>query len=279
MTSRREFSALLRFQLRLLPRYILPLLVIFSINACIHGILAIAFRANPRVGEVSGIMTTLDCFPIMFCGIMAMQFLIRETDWAGTGSARLMPAGEFIVTRPIRRRAAYLSLTSLYFLIILSPCLLNVGLTLAEPDLRVALYHGKTQGTQVADKLTLYQTELPNSTLTRTPKAGHDSLVIPFGAVFVAFWQLWLAILLALALQTATLLTLPSKAQIALFIAICFAPMLIFVFHLLGDPTAMLEKIFFVFVHHGFLVALLTSGVFAFVQRMALKRIQHLEFI
>ncbi len=279
MTSRGVFFALLGFNLRLLPRYILPVLVIFSINACIRGILAIFFRTNPRVVEVSGIMSTLDSFPIMFCGIIAMQFLIRETGWAGTGSPWLMPAGEFLATRPIRRRAAYLSLTSLYFVIILSPCLLNAGLTSVEPDLRVALYHGKTQGTPVADKLTLYQAEFPNGTLTRASKAGHDTLVIPFGAVFVALWQLWLAIFLALALQIATLLTLPSKAQIALFMAICFAPMVILVFHPLGDPTAMLENVFFIFVHHGILVALLTLGVFVFVQRMALKRIQHLEFI
>jgi len=279
MTSRREFFALLRFQLRLLPRYILPILAIFSLNACIQGIFAIAFRANSRAGQADGIVTSLNSFPTLFVGLLALQFLIRETGWAGTGSAWLMPAGEFLVTRPIRRRASYLSLTLLYFVILLLPCFLNVGVTLVEPDLRVGLYHGKILGAQAADKLTSYQTEFPDSTLTRTPKAGYDQLVIPFGAVLVALWQLWLAILLALALQTATLLMLPSKVQIALFMTICIAPTLIVILHPWGDPTAALEHVFFFFVHHGVLVALLTLGVFAGVQRAALNRIQHLEFV
>jgi hypothetical protein len=110
-------------------------------------------------------------------------------------------------------------------------------------------------------------------------KGGHDTLVIPFGAVLIALWQFWLAILLALALQTATLLNLPSKVQIGLFMAICVAPMFLIVFRLLGDPTVWLENAFFFFVHYWFVVALLTLGTFFLVQRLALQRIQHLEFI
>jgi hypothetical protein len=279
MKKRGMFFSMVDFNLRLLPQRLLPLFFIFSLNASISGILAIAFRGKPWVGETSGFVTSLNSFPIMFCGLLGMQFLIRGTGWAGTGAAWLMPAGEFIATRPIPRRAAYLSLMFLYFIILLSPCLFNVGITLVEPDLRISLYHSKTQSTEGADKLNLYQEQFPNSSLIHAPKGGHDTLVIPFGAALIALWQLWLATLLALALQMATLLNLPSKVQIGLFMAICISPMFLIVFRLLGDPTVLLENVFFFFVHQWILVTLLTLGTFILVQRMALQRIQHLEFI
>jgi hypothetical protein len=215
----------------------------------------------------------------MFGGLLGMQFLIRETGWAGTTSGWLMPAGELLITRPISRQRAYMSLMVLYFVILLLPSLLNVGLTMAMPDLRISLYHGRTQSTAGWDKLDSYQKQFPKSTLFRAPKGNHDTLLIPFGAVLIALWQLWLAILLALALQTATLLKIPSKAQIGLFMAICFAPMFAIIFRLGGDPTALLENTFFFFVDHWGLNALLTLGLFVLVQRMALRRVQELEFI
>jgi len=145
--------------------------------------------------------------------------------------------------------------------------------------LRISLYHSKTQSTEGADKLNLYQEQFANGLLIHEPKEGHDAFVIPLGAVLVALWQLWLAILLALALQAATLLTLPSKIQIGLFMAICIAPVFMITFRLWGDPTMMLENVFFFFAHHLALIALGTLGGFVLIQRMALQRIQALELI
>ena len=271
--------ALLRFNMQLLPRFIWPMLAIFSLNASLHGILAIVFRAKPWIGEVSGIVTNLNAMPLMFCGLLGMQFFVRETGWAGTAETWLMPAGEFLFTRPVQRRAAYFSRMALYFTILLLSPLLNVCLTTVEPDLRISLHHNQTQSIETAAKLNLYQDQFTNGLLIHEPKEGHDTFVIPFGAVLVALWQLWLAILVALALQTATLLTLPSKVQMGLFMAICFAPMFLITFRLWGDPTAMLENVFFSFTHHWGLIALLTLGVFALIQWMALKRIRNLEVI
>ena len=279
VNSRNQFLTLLRFNLRLLPPYFVPLIGIFCINACMNGVLDIVFRAKPEVWEASGIATSLSAMPIMFSGILAMQFFTRNTGWSGAGSAWLMPAGEFLLTRPVPRRTAHLSLMCLYFVVLLSPCLLNVGVTLAEPHLRISLYHSKTQSTEGADKLSLYQKQFPNSSVIHLPKAGHNTLVIPFGEMLIAFWQLWMTVVLALALQTTTLLVLPSKVQMGLLMAICLAPMFLITFKLWGDPTMALEKLFFVFAHHWVLIALLTLGVFVLVQRMAAKRIQSLEIM
>ena len=159
------------------------MLLIFSLNACIQGILAIVFRANPLIGEVSGVVTSLNSYPIMFCGLLGMHFFTRGTGWAGTASEWLIPSGEFLLTRPISRRTSYFSLMFLYFIVLLSPCALDIVVTMVEPDLRVSFYHGKTQSTEGADKLSLYQVQFPNSSLIRMPKEGHDTLIISFGAV------------------------------------------------------------------------------------------------
>jgi hypothetical protein len=57
------------------------------------------------------------------------------------------------------------------------------------------------------------------------------------------------------------------------------APMFVISFGVLGDPTKILENVFFFFARHWGLTALFTLGAFALVQRMALQRIQHMEFI
>jgi hypothetical protein len=279
MKSPDSFLVLFGFNLRLLPRVIFPLLVMFSLNASIPGILAIIFRAKPWVGDVTGLITTLNTMPLMFCGLLGMQFLIRDTGWSGTASNWLMPAGEFLLTRPVQRRTAYLSRMALFFIVILLPCFLNVGVTMVKPDLRISLSNSKSQNVEVASKLTRYQEQFANSALIHPSKAGNDTLLIPRGAVLIALWQLWLATLLALGLQAATLLTLPSKTQIGLFMVLCFAPLLITTFPLLGDPTPFLEHVFFFFVHHGVLVFLSTIGGLALVQWLALNRVEELEVI
>src|ERR1700677_2696552 len=98
MKSRGHFFALLGFNLRLLPRNFFFLVIIFSLNAAFPGILAIVFRANSWADETSGIVTSLSAFPLMFSGLLGLQFFIRETGWAGTAEGRLLPAGEIIIT-------------------------------------------------------------------------------------------------------------------------------------------------------------------------------------
>jgi hypothetical protein len=279
MKSPNTFFALLGFNLRLLPRFILPLLVIFCLNASTPALLAIVFRAKPWVWEDSGIGTAISSFPIMFCGLIGIQFFVRETGWTGTASTWLMPAGEFLLTHPISRRTAYLSRMLLYFVFLLLPSLLNVSATLAEPNLRISLYHSKTQSTEGSDKLTLYRAEFPDSSLIAAPKGGSDTLIIPFGAVIIALWNFWLAILLALALQACTLLTIPPKLQIGLFMTISLAPMFMIALPVFGAPTMMLENGFFFFAHHCFLFALFTLAAFIFVQQMAINRIEGLDLI
>lgn len=279
MKSRVPYFALVRFNLGLLPRNFFFLLVIFCFNACLPGIFAIVFRAKTWAGDASSIVTGLNAFPLMFSGLLGLQFFIREAGWAATPEGWLLPAGDFLLTRPIPRRMAYYSRMSLYFAVLLLPSLLNVGLTAVEPDLRISLYHSETQSTEGADKLALYRAQFANGRLVHDPRAGHDTFVIPFGAVWVAIWQFWLAILLALALQGATLLTLPSRIQIGLFTAICLTPMLMIMFRFREDPTAMLEDVVFFFIQHWVLIAGWTLGALALVQWLARRRIEDLEMV
>jgi hypothetical protein len=279
MKSQRTILTLLSFNLQLLPRSIWLILALFCLNSLSGGIISFVFRGEPWSSEESGIVTSLDAFPILFCGMLATQFFIGGTGWAGTASVWLMPAGEFLLVRPIPRSAAYLSRIFLFFVIILAAPLLKVSVTVADPNLRMSLYHSKTQSTEAADKLTLYKHQFPNSFIMRAPKTNHDMLVVPFGAVLIALWEFWLATLLALALQTMTLLTLPSKVQIGLLMAISLAPMLMITFSPFGERAAVIESTVFFFMHYWCLIALFTLAAFILVQGIALKRTQDLEVI
>jgi len=279
MKSQRMILTMLRFNLQLLPRNMWLIFAIVCLNSLSYGIIAFLFRGDPWSREMSGIVTSNDAFPIMFCSMLAMQFFIAGTGWTGMASVWLMPAGEFLLARPVPRCAAYLSRMFLYFIIILSAPLLKISMTTADPDLRISLYHSKTQSTEAEDKLTLYRNQFPHSSIIRAPKTNHDMLVVPFGAVLIALWEFWLVILLALAVQMATVLILPSKVQIGLIVAISFAPMLMVTFSPFGEQAALIENLFFFFAHHWALIALLTLGAFVLVQRIALQRIENLEVI
>jgi hypothetical protein len=102
---------------------------------------------------------------------------------------------------------------------------------------------------------------------------------IPFGAVLIALWQLWVAFLLGLALQGTMLLTLPRNALIGILMALCFLPILVTGLRSFGNQSTAVEGTFFFFVDHGMLVALFTFGAFVLVQSIALKRLRDLELI
>jgi len=277
MKPRNDFFVLLGFNVRLLPQNLWFLAAIYCLNSLIFGIIEFEFRHNSGSGEMRGLITSSDTLPIMFCGILAMQFFITGTGWGAT--IGLLPAGEFLLVRPVSRPTAYLSRLLLYFTIILAAPLLKVGATLAQPDLRISLRESKGQGTEVADKVTLYRDQFPNSAILHPPQVTRGMLVIPFGNVLIALWEFWLAVLLALALQLVTLLNFSSKVKMGLFMAISLGPMLMIAFNPFGVQEAVMENVFFAFVHYWALVAVLTSGAFILVQRLALKRIQHMEFV
>jgi hypothetical protein len=252
------------------------LAAIYCLNALSFGIIEFLFRHNSWSSEMSGLISSGDILSIMFCGILAMQFFIVG-GWAG--GIGLLPAGEFILVRPVPRHTAYFSRMLLYFIIIMVAPFLKVGATFAQPDLRISLQASKSQSREVAAKVTLYQNQFPNSSILGPPQVTRGMLVIPFGNVLVALWEFWLAVLLALALQWVSLLILPSKIQIGLLMAISVGPMLMISFNPFGVQEALMENVFFAFVHYWAVAILLTSGVSVLVQRMALKRIRHLEFI
>lgn len=278
MKSPRIFVSLLHFNYQILPWVIWMLLAIIILNVAIQMTGVFLFRGDPYVGELSGLGTSLSVFPIMFYGILGIQFFIGSTGSTGAASLGMIPAGEFLLVRPVSRRTAYLSRIVFFFLIMLIAPLLRLGLTMTEPDLQMSLYHSKIESTEAADKITLYQEQFPDSSVIRKPKATHDTLVIPFGSMLIKLLEFWLVVCLALALQVVVLVKLPAKIQTGLFMGIGMSPFFL-VSDLFWKSSAMAENGFFFFAHHWSLIALLTLGAFVFVQWIALKRIQELEVI
>jgi hypothetical protein len=279
MKPRTHTWAVLIYQLRQLPRGVWTLLAILCINTSIPAIIAIAVGENSGVMQAGSFVTPFTFIPIMFCGILALQFLIGGTGWPGTASTWLIPGAEFLLVRPVSRRTAYRCWILLYFVVLLLPMLSYVGLTMAAPDLRISVYESANPVRGRMDRASLYQEQFPASTLIPARKGSFATLIVPNGALLVAFWQFWLTILLALALQVTSHLGLPSKLQMGLLVAICVVPPFMVAFHLLGNPTPLLEYTLFIFAHHWITIALGTLGVFVFVQRKALTRIEDLEII
>jgi hypothetical protein len=279
MKPRSHAWAVLLYNAHQLPRGLWMLLGILCLNISIPAILAIALQSKAGAMQASGFVTSFTFIPIMFCGILALQFFIAGTGWSGTASAWLMPGGEFLLARPVLRRTVYRSRILLYFVVLLLPMLPYVGLTMAVPDLKLSLYESGNPVSGRIDRASLYQEQFPDSTLIHARKGSFATLIVPNGALLVAFWQFWLTILLALALQATSLLELPSKMLIGLLVAICVVPTFMVAFHLLGNPTPILEYTLFIFAHHWITIALGTLGVFVFIQRKALTRIENLEII
>lgn len=278
MNSHRSILPLLRFQLQLLPMIVWLLLAFFLFHVVMFMIIMAEFTRGGG-GEVSGINTSLNLMPIMFCGILGMQIIAGSTGWAGSVSTWLMPAGEFLLVRPIPRSTAYLSRVFLLLAVMLASPLLKLGLSLSTPDLEMSLFHSKTQSTEAFDRLSFYQNQFPDSLVVRKAKATHDTLVIPHGSLLISLWEFWLVLLIALALQVTTLLP-PFKGQVGILMGVCMSPLLFTtVLDFAGKSTPVAENAFFFFVHYCGTIGLASLGAFALIQWIALIRIQDVEVI
>ena len=114
-------------------------------------------------------------------------------------------------------------------------------------------------------------------------EAYDTTLIIPSGAMLIAFWDLIVVIIFALALQMTVLFVSPSKVRIMNFYGmVCltyfFVSVLIaMMYPPLLDHTTMYEHAFFLFTHHWLMFALFTLGAFILVQAIVLNRIQEVE--
>jgi hypothetical protein len=154
---------------------------------------------------------------------------------------------------------------------VLLPSVLGVGAALVKPDLEMSLDRSGKQNSEALDKEKLYQNQFPNSSITHKPRGNHDTLVIPFGALLIAFWIFCLTIVIALILQMAMLLMFPIPIQWGILIGICMISLL--------ASQSKMENAFFLYTHHWQLISLFTLGAFVFVQRFAFKRVQSLEIM
>lgn len=282
--------SLMRFHLRLLPWYIWPLLA---------GILLLQGQITPvslSQWTIGGYNTTRLLGPGFF------SFLFLAGAFCGTRASYTggpIPAGEFLLVRPVLRRTAYLSRMVLYFIIILAAPLLEVYVASAKPDLRIEFFDTSTQspGAEAAARQKFYQDQFPESSVVHETKLvgthtkiPYNALVIPSGALLIARWDLFAAIMIALILQIAMFFT-SSKAQIGLLygLASMFGTVIIIYFFAsvaiamtfphYDNHTTLFEHGFFFFAHRGFLLTLFALEAFVLVQWIALKLIEKLEVL
>ena len=278
-------GVLLRYNLWLLPWYIWPLLALIALGAT-------WFTSIEHVWIIGGLGTTgLDGSLVLWV-IIGTVFFKSSRGYAGgrTYDGGQIPDGEFLLGRPILRRTAYFPRMVLFFIIMLITPFLQVYVASAKPDLRVEFYNWVDPAI-IAGHKSFYREQFPNGTVIHQPDPGlqkgfyDSSLVIPSGALLVAWWNLIVAIVVGLILQMTLFSRSPSKLSVGglfltLFLIYSFASIFIrIMFPPLEIHITLFERAFFLFAHRPALFALSTLGLFLFVQLVALRLIRHFEVI
>ncbi len=285
MKSLRTMGILVRYNLRLLPWYIWPLLALIAF-----------FQAWMTSTEhdwvISGGTTRLDGPSFLLWVVIGGIFFGSSRGYVGGKSYEggQIPDGEFLLARPILRRTAYFPRMVLFFVIMLATPLLQVYVASAKPDLRVEFYNWVDPAI-IAGQKSFYREQFPNGTVIHQPdpglqKGAYDStLVIPSGALLIAWWNLIVAIFTGLVLQMVMFSRSSSKLpSVRLFGMLCLiylvgSAFILSMFPQLGTHLTLFEHAFFLFVHHPVWFALAIPVAFLLVQWIALKRIRNFEVI
>ncbi len=285
MKSLRTMGVLLRYNLWLLPWYIWPLLALIALGGT-------WLTSIEHVWVIGGLGTTGLDGSLLLWIIMGNMFFKFGRGYAGGRiyEGGQIPEGEFLLARPILRRTAYFPRLGLFFIIMLATPLLQVYVASAKPDLSVEFYNWVDPAI-IAGHKSFYREQFPYGTVIHRPNPGklngaYDStLVVPSGALLVAWWNLIVAIVVGLALQIILFSRSPSKLSVGgflgtLFFVYTFASIFIrIMFPPLEIHITLYERAFFLFARHPTLFALSTLAAFLFVQGIALIRIRHFEVI
>lgn len=284
MKSLSVIWALVRYNLRLLPWSIWLLVAVISLVTALTTQL-------PDTWTVSDHTTTqLSGNWFLVCAVIGAWFFGIRSRYEGGQ----IPDGEFLLSRPILRRTAYFSRVVFLFVLMLVPPLSAIYAERANPDLRVDFFHW-VDPNAVAGQIQFYQKQFPDSSVIPEPRSVQlnaylrttyvASVAIPSGKLLVAYWDLFVVIVLTLVLQLAMFFTSPVNARIGFlfmtlagtwfFVGLAFVVM----FPPLGVRPTVYEDGFFLFAHHWGWFALFTLEAFVFVQWIALKRVRSFEVI
>lgn len=277
MNARRLILPLIRFNLQMLPWAIWLVFVACLFDPVMQIVGMATSSGDSFRNEVSGFNTSLEPMSVMVCAILGMQFVAGSAAASSVSAGWLIPSEEFLLTLPLHRSMTYLVRIGIFFIVMLAVPALKVGLSAAEPDLHMSLYHSKSQRTEAFANLPLFQEQFPASVIVHETNATHDTLVIPHGAVLIALWQFWLVLLLALALQAATLPRFSAKVQRGILLGICLLPVLLVVFTPYGEHPARLENAFFLFASRWKDVVVLTLGAAVLIEGMVVKQTPRFE--
>ncbi|HWB61030.1 MAG TPA: hypothetical protein VG733_16165 [Chthoniobacteraceae bacterium] len=210
----------------------------------------------------------------IYFSIMIGWFFYSEWKPGARGSFFMpLPHGEFLLSRPVTRREAWMARGCMCYALMLAAPLLDLCLTLLKPDLRFYLFHGHDLHNEATDKLPQYLAAFPGSAVIHDPASRSDTLVAPWGYMLFATSQFLYTAIAALGLQILTLARLSPKLKGGLFLGGGVAVMLIFQF------TGVMEPCFFIFTRYWFI---LTPAILVFIvaaQWFASKGASEMEIV
>jgi hypothetical protein len=208
---------------------------------------------------------------ILYVYIIGVQFL-----GLGKKDGSRFPHAEFILSRPVMRRQIQQCYAAFYFLLVLIPLLISLGVSLLNPDLYLSLHQNAAGSTEALDKLSYYQAKFSQSEILNDESGNPKELLIPNGSVLVVAWML----------ETVTLVTLEiimifqsrpgwwrklGLGPVTLAVLICT---FLATFRRTDDIP---EEIFFFFSHHWKWYALGTVALAVLVLRTIGKNAAEIE--
>jgi hypothetical protein len=163
-----------------------------------------------------------------------------------------------------------------YFLLVLVPLLIALGVNLLTPDLHLSLHQGAGRLTEASEKLSYYQAQFCQSEILHDEFGNDKELMIPNGGILVMAWMLESGILVTL--EILMIFQSPPgwwrKAGIG---PVTFAVFLCAFLATFPRTDGIPEKIFFFFSHHWEWFALGTVALAVFVFRIVGKHADEIE--
>jgi hypothetical protein len=214
---------------------------------------------------------------LSFSVVMLYIFIIG-TLFLGLGKkegARL-PHAEFLLSRPVMRRQIQQYYAVFYFLLVLAPLLISLGVSLFNPDLYLSLHKNVAGPTEALDKLAYYQAQFPQSEVLDDESGNPKELMIPDGSVLVVTWMFVSATLVALEVII-MFQSRPGWWRRLGIGPVTFAVLLCTFLAPFPRTNGIPEKIFFFFSHHWEWFALGTVALAVFVFRTVGKHAPDIE--
>lgn len=173
------FWHLVRFHFQIVPWFVLPLLLFLLLAISICAGMNMFFGDGVSMGGYRNYDQIFAFFYVFMIGAQITFGMQWGKTMTAANQSWVTGSYAFLFTRAIDRPMLYWAKLAVFFVVCMAPVLPTVVLAILQPDIRIQLYQGAGQR---AEKLSVYQANYPDLTLTAAPKDSKDQIVTLPGA-------------------------------------------------------------------------------------------------